>query len=223
MHRTKPAIVFAVLVIGAMIAPSASGQSLADAAKRAEEAHAAATKKAIDESKPSDKSTDDKKKAEDAASEKKPAKTYSNKDLKDSSPSQVQTSGTGIAADVLTAPDATTSSEPSSLAANRIAAAALLEKRLVALSAAMAERDQTAARYQDACAGKATSAGWLLKGQLIMTPNAETPACRAMASDLARQRSAYDTEHAAIEETARVSRILPGVLRDILAAHNIPE
>lgn len=212
MHRPQPAIVF-VCFVAIAIATTTSAQSLADAAKKAQEVHAAAA---------ADKAPTDDKKA-DAT---KPAvkTTYTNKDLKDSSPSPIQTSTASLSPDVATAAaDATTSAEPSSIAANRIAAAALLDNRLVALSAAMAERDQTAARYQDACEGKATSAGWLLKGQLIMTPNAETPACRTMASDLARQTSAYAAEHAAIEETARTSRILPGVLRDILAAHHIPE
>ena len=51
------------------------------------------------------------------------------------------------------------------------------------------------AQYRDACAGKETSAGWLLRGELITTPNAET---------------------------ARASGVFPGVVRDLFLSHGSP-
>ena len=102
-------------------------------------------------------------------------------------------------------------------------AVALLGARLEALSARLAVRNQLAAQYRDACAGKRTSAGWLLKGELITTPNEQTAQCRTIDSDLSGQIAAVSFEHGAISETARTHGILPGVLRDLFAAHQIPD
>jgi hypothetical protein len=93
-------------------------------------------------------------------------------------------------------------------AKNRIAAVALLGDRLTALHAVQADRAKSTAQYQEACAGKVSSAGFLIRGVLVTTANEETPACRAIAADLVRQTTAFDLEHKAIVETAH-QRDLP--------------
>jgi hypothetical protein len=67
-----------------------------------------------------------------------------------------------------------------------------------------------------------TSAGWLLRGQLITTPNDETPVCRSLATDLAAERAAVTRESAAITDAAHIAGIFPGVLRDLFASHGLP-
>ncbi len=109
------------------------------------------------------------------------------------------------------------------LAKNRAAGAALLGARLVAVRQLLTKRTQTTAQYQEACAGKETSAGWKLRGEEITTPNAQTPVCLTLASDLENQTGTYTRERAAITETARTGGILPGVLRDLLTSHALPD
>jgi len=109
------------------------------------------------------------------------------------------------------------------LAKARAAGVALLGARLVAVRQLLTTRDRTAAQYRDACAGKQTSAGWLLRGEEVTTPNAETPVCRSTLSELESQTATYTAERAAITETARVNGILPGVLRDLLTSNNLPD
>ena len=135
--------------------------------------------------------------------------------------------GTAAIADSSTSADAAKPASvvdvaPGTLAANRIAAVALLDGRLVALHVVQIDRDRAAAHYNDACAGKVTSAGWLLRGELITTPNAETPVCRAMATDLEKLTRTFNLDHAAIAETARTRGILPGVLRALFMEHDLP-
>jgi hypothetical protein len=111
--------------------------------------------------------------------------------------------------------------EPSvgTLAENRRKATTLLGARIDALREKVPTRIQLAAQYRDACAGKETSAGWTLRGQLITTPNAETPQCRTIASDLQTLTRAIALEHDALTELARRNGILPGVQREL----QIPE
>lgn len=120
----------------------------------------------------------------------------------------------------------TTSDAPvvhDTVAAHRDAADLLLHDRIQALAVLADQRDQSAAQYRDACDGKSTSAGWLLRGELIMTPNAQTAACRTIASDHAHQAAAFTREHAAITETARTHGVFPGLLRELFNRAGLPD
>jgi len=140
-----------------------------------------------------------------------PTKVYTNEDLK-----ATPTPPAAAAAEPIV-PAKTVSG--GTLSENRRKATALLGSRLEALRAKVPGRDQLAAQYREACAGKETSAGWLLRGELITTPNDQTPQCRTIASDLQSQTRAITLEHDALTETARTNGILPGVVREL----EIPE
>jgi hypothetical protein len=143
-----------------------------------------------------------------------PTKVYTNEDLK-ANPAPAVPATKAAAPAIVPA----TAVSGGALAENRIKATALLGARLEALRAKVPGRNQLAAQYRDACAGKETSAGWLLKGELITTPNDQTPQCRTIASDLQSQTRAITLEHDALTETARTNGILPGVVREL----EIPE
>ncbi len=103
------------------------------------------------------------------------------------------------------------------------AADALLGRDLTALRTVLRDHNKLAAQYAEACAGKVTSAGWTLRGEEITTANWQTPACRTIAADLERQSVAYAGGRRALEEKARTSGILPGVMRALFTSYGFPD
>jgi len=120
-------------------------------------------------------------------------------------------------------PAAPAAASVSGVASNTQTANALIGARLVALAQVVVSGRAASAKYSDACAGKESSAGWLLRGELVTTQNADTPACLTIAAELSRLSGRLRSERSAITETARVGGIFPGVLRDLFARHGIPD
>ncbi len=104
----KSLIAFLILCVSSL---PLHAQSLAEAAKKAEEAHAAAAAKKPSDKKAADKTVDDKK--ADASTTAKPEKVYTNKDLKDVPPSPLAPSSPEAAPSTLStaAPTATTTDD----------------------------------------------------------------------------------------------------------------
>jgi hypothetical protein len=155
-----------------------------------------------------------------------PAKVITEKDLKaqtgpvDPDTPAVAVTGVPAKTSASTAPPTSTELEEM-----RVDAAELFGARVKALRIAVDERDAKITRYQDACAGKMTTggpmvfvSGWSAAIVPSTINNETTPQCRLLLSELVSQSDAIRMERSGIEESGRVKKIYPGVIRDLFAA-----